>query len=58
MIWNETLLINTYTFEGWRWWWQDIKHMYTMYITISIKSTTGILTAINGTDIHMIWGKT
>jgi len=26
--------------------------MYTMYITIS---TTGILTAINVTDIQMIW---
>ena len=29
--------------------------MYNMYITINIKSTTGILTAINVTDIHMIW---
>jgi len=28
--------------------------MYNMYITINIKSTTGILTAINGNDIHMI----
>jgi len=28
--------------------------MYTMYITINIKSTTGILTAINVTDIQMI----
>ena len=25
MIWNETLLINTYIFGGWGWrWWQDI----------------------------------
>ena len=31
--------------------------MYNMYITINIKSTTGILTAINVTDIHMTWGK-
>ena len=31
--------------------------MYNMYITINIKSTTAILTAINVTDIHMIWGK-
>ena len=29
--------------------------MYNMYITINIKRTTGILTAINVTDIHMIW---
>jgi len=28
--------------------------MYNMYITINIKSTRGILTAINGNDIHMI----
>jgi len=28
--------------------------MYTMYITINIKSTTGILTAINVTDIIRI----
>jgi len=28
--------------------------MYNMYITINIKSTTGILTAINGTDIQII----
>ena len=27
--------------------------MYNMYIIINIKSTTGILTAINVTDIHM-----
>ena len=31
--------------------------MYTMYITINIKSKTGILTAINVTDIHMIGEK-
>ena len=31
--------------------------MNTMYITINVKSTTDILTAINVTDIHMIWGK-
>ena len=31
--------------------------MYNMYITINIKSTMGILTAINGTDIQMIWEK-
>jgi len=56
---NETLLINTYIFGGWGWrWWQDIdKHMYNMYITINIKSTTGILTAINVSDIQMIWEK-
>ena len=29
--------------------------MYNMYITINITSTTGILIAINVTDIHMIW---
>jgi len=28
--------------------------MYNMYININIKSTRGILTAINATDIHMI----
>jgi len=33
---------------------QQHKHMYNMYITISITRTTGILTAINGSDIHMI----
>ena len=35
------------------------QHMYNMYINISIKSMTAILTATcnNGTDIHMIWGK-
>ena len=27
--------------------------MYNMYITINIKSMTGILTAINVTDIHI-----
>jgi len=34
---------------------QQHQHMYNMYITININSTTGILTAINVTDIHMIW---
>ena len=69
MIWNETLLINTYIYGWWGWrWWQDIdgdydddqktkQHLYNMYITINIKSTTGILTAINVNDIHMFWGK-
>ena len=28
---------------------------HNMYITINIKTTTGILTAINVNDIHMIW---
>ena len=64
-IWYKTLLINTYIFGGWGWrWWQDIdkpkqqhQHMYNMYITINIKSTTDILTAINVTDVHMIWEK-
>jgi len=32
----------------------DQTKMYNMYITISIKSTTGILTAINVNDIGMI----
>ena len=31
--------------------------MYNMYITSNIKSKTDILTAINGTGIHMIRGK-
>jgi len=31
--------------------------MYNMYITINIKNTTCILTAINVTDIYMILGK-
>ena len=30
------------------------QQLYNMYITISLKSTTCILTAINVTDIHMI----
>ena len=30
------------------------QQLYNMYITISLKSMTGILTAINVTDIHMI----
>jgi len=30
------------------------QQLYNMYITINIKSTTDILTAINVTDIHMI----
>jgi len=33
---------------------QQQQQIYNMYITISIKSTTGILTAINFNDIHMI----
>ena len=32
---------------------QQHQHMYNMYITSNIKSTTGILTAINVTNIHM-----
>ena len=34
-----------------------INPMYNMYITINIKSMTGILTAINVTDIKIIWEK-
>ena len=36
---------------------QQHQHMYNMYITINIKSATGILTAINVTDLQMICEK-
>ena len=32
---------------------QQHQHVYNMYITINLKSTTGILTAINVTDIQI-----